>query len=143
MKEVGGVSLDEIIPLWDQWENLPDETKKTVLQEYITVYKTITEGDVDAEIARRTASGGTTAASFLAERTDRDQVRRELAAQRTMQQINQDIASATANKNGDPSSGGKKEDPYEWLLSRLKNVRNAAINAAGGLSELNKALAKS
>jgi TP901 family phage tail tape measure protein len=143
MQEVGGVSLDELIPLWDQWENLPDETKKTVIQEYVVLYKTITEGDIDAEIARRTASGGTTAASFLAERTDRDQVKRELAAKRTMQQVNQDIASAAANKNKDQNDNGKKEDPYEWLLSRLKNVRNAAINAAGGLSELNKALAKS
>jgi TP901 family phage tail tape measure protein len=35
----------------------------------------------------------------------------------------------------------KKEDPYKFLLERLKNVRNAAINAAGGLAELNKALA--
>lgn len=38
---------------------------------------------------------------------------------------------------------GTKVDPYEFLLTRLKNVRNAAINAAGGINELNKALAAS
>ena len=46
---------------------------------------------------------------------------------------------------GKTPSGDKtgKQDPYEELLKRLKNVRNAALNAAGGIDELNKALAKS
>lgn len=39
MKNIGGVSLEGLIPLWHQWENLPDETKKTIIQEYITVQK--------------------------------------------------------------------------------------------------------
>jgi outer membrane biosynthesis protein TonB len=34
--------------------------------------------------------------------------------------------------------GGKKEDPYEDILKRLKNVRLASINAQGGLKELLK-----
>ena len=37
-------------------------------------------------------------------------------------------------------SGGPKEDPYEDVLKRLKEVRNASINAQGGLKELNRIL---
>ena len=36
--------------------------------------------------------------------------------------------------------GGKKEDPYEDILKRLKNVRDASINAAGGAKELLRVL---
>jgi hypothetical protein len=39
-----------------------------------------------------------------------------------------------------PSGGGKKEDPYEDILKRLKNVRDASINAAGGAKELLRVL---
>jgi TP901 family phage tail tape measure protein len=38
--------------------------------------------------------------------------------------------------------GLTKTDPFIEILAKLKNVRNAAINAAGGIEELRKALAK-
>jgi hypothetical protein len=143
MKEIGGVTLDGIIPLWDQWENLPDETKKTVIQEYVTVYKTITDGDVSAEAARRVkaAGGASTIADYYASAAGKDAIRRDLAGERTMQQVNQDIASAKAGAFKDEEKGGKKADPFADIMKRLKNVRNAAIDAAGGFKELQKAIA--
>ena len=38
--------------------------------------------------------------------------------------------------NDSSSSNGSKQDPYQFMLERLKEVRDAAINASGGLSEL-------
>ena len=143
MKEIGGVSLDGLLPLWDQWEKLPDETKKTIIQEYVTVYKTITDGDVDAEAARRIAAAGNVGvvADYYRSQAGKDAIRRDLAGERTMQKVNQDIASAKAGDFKDPKDGGKKVDPFEDIMKRLKNVRNAAINASGGFKELQKAIA--
>jgi len=142
MKEIGGVNLDGLLPLWDQWENLPDETKKTIIQEYITVQKTITEGDVDAEIQRRikAAGGARTIADYYATPAGREAARNALAGQRTMQSVNQDIANAKAGKFDDKEKGGSKADPFADVMKRLKNVRNAALNAAGGFKELQKAI---
>lgn len=39
-------------------------------------------------------------------------------------------------------TGGKKEDPFEDMLKRLKNVRDSSINAAGGAKELLRVLGK-
>jgi TP901 family phage tail tape measure protein len=39
-----------------------------------------------------------------------------------------------------PSNGSQKQDPFESILTRLKQVRDAAINAAGGVGELKRVL---
>ena len=50
---------------------------------------------------------------------------------------------STVDEPSDPSdTGGSKSNPFANLLSRLKLVRDAGINAAGGIEALNKALAK-
>jgi TP901 family phage tail tape measure protein len=144
MKNIGGVSLEGLIPLWHQWENLPDETKKTIIQEYITVQKTITEGDVSAAIAQKVAKADKKKQGWLNAYYNtpagREAVRNELAGQRTMQAVNQDIANAKAGKFTDEEKGGSKADPFADIMKRLKNVRNAALNAAGGFKELQKAM---
>jgi len=135
-------NLDGLLAVWDQWGNLPDEIKKTVIQEYITVKKTIGQGDIDAFTKKKVAAAGGagTVADYWASPAGQAAAADQIAAERAMQSVKQNQASAAAGKYTDPKSGGKKEDPYESLLQRLKNVRNAAINAAGGIAELNKAL---
>ena len=137
-KDMGG-----LLAVWDQWGNLPDEVKKTVVQEYITVLKTITEGDINAYTAEKVkaAGGAGTVADYWNSPAGQKAAAENIAAERTMQSTKQDQASAKAAAKANSSSGAKKEDPYKFLLDRLKNVRNAAINAAGGIAELNKALA--
>ena len=39
-------------------------------------------------------------------------------------------------------SGGKKENPLDSILSRLKMIRDASINAAGGIKELRRVVGK-
>jgi TP901 family phage tail tape measure protein len=41
-------------------------------------------------------------------------------------------------KNTNTNTGGNKTDPLDSLLAKLKQVREAGVNAAGGLAELNK-----
>ncbi len=137
-------NMSSLLAVWDQWGNLPDETKKTVIQEYITVKKTIGQGDIDAFTKEKVkaAGGAGTVADYWASPAGQAAAIDAIAAERAMQSQKQAIASQKAGKfkDGDGDKT-KKEDPYKSLLERLKNVRNAAINAAGGIEELNKALA--
>ena len=138
--------MGALLAVWDQWGNLPDEIKKTVIQEYITLLKTITEGDVDAAIATEKSKAPGAMAGYIDSKYStteaREALKAKIAAERVMQATKQEQASAAAAKlEKEKETGAKKEDPYKFLLSRLKNVRNAAINAAGGIAELNKALA--
>jgi TP901 family phage tail tape measure protein len=141
-EEIGGVSLEGLIPLWDQWQNEPESTKRTIIAEYITIEKTITQGDIDAQRNKNlAASGGSeTMRNYYDSPAGQDALKAQVARERLMQSVNADIAAKNALGLGDGDSSGKKVDPYEALLQRLKNVRNAAINAAGGIKELNKAL---
>ena len=138
-------NMDALLAVWDQWGNLPDETKKTVVQEYITILRTITDGDIDAAIANEKAKAPGAMAGYIDSKYNSPEAREALAAKiaagRVMQQTKQDLESKKAGLGtGSGDGSGKKVDPYEFLLQRLKNVRNAAINAAGGIKELNKAL---
>jgi TP901 family phage tail tape measure protein len=140
-------NMDALLAVWDQWGNLPDETKKTVIQEYFTVLRTITEGDIDAAILNEKAQvPGYIASSYIDQKYDtpeeREALARAIAAKRVMQQTKQDLESKKAGLGAEDGDGsGAKADPYQFLLEMLKNVRNAAINAKGGIEELNKALA--
>jgi hypothetical protein len=44
------------------------------------------------------------------------------------------------NNNNNTSSGGNSSDPFEGILRRLKEVRNASIDASGGMKELMRVL---
>ena len=135
--------MNGLLAVWDQWGNLPDNIKKTVIQEYITVLKTIGQGDIDAFTKEKikAAGGAGTVADYWASSAGQKAAAEAIAAERAMQSTKQNQLSKNGGKTPSDSAGGKKEDPYKFLLERLKNVRNAAINAAGGLAELNKALA--
>jgi TP901 family phage tail tape measure protein len=144
VEELGGVSLEGILERWSEFENLDDETKKTVIQEYVTLHKFITDDAIDSEIAQRidAAGGASTVADYYRTEAGRESVRQYLAADRTMQRVRQDIESNAASSVNTPNDGSKK-NPFADILARLKNVRNAAINAAGGFKELQKAIAAS
>ena len=132
-----GNKMGALLDQWDQWENLDDETKKTVIQEYITLLRTITEGDIDAEIAKQKAAAPSQMGSYFdsmsGSKASRDQVKSQMAADRTMQAVKQRVDSNTGGKSGTGSgSGGKKDNPLAFLDSltmRLKQVRDGAFNA--------------
>ena len=145
--EIGGVSLEGLLPIFDQWKNEPESVKRTVVAQYIAIHKTITDGDVSAARARKMAGLPSHAASLVAQSyagpEGDKKIRNEIAADILPQIVNQELASQKANKLLDDDGGGsKKTDPFQFILERLKNIRNAAIDAAGGIKELNKALAE-
>ena len=139
--------MDALLSKWDKWKNLPDSTKKTVVQEYITLLRTIGEGDVDAEIKRRTSSARGPAAArlqkFYSTPEAREGVRSSLAANRVMQQTEQDLAFGKGGGTKDDTSGTKSRDTtLDDLLKKLKQTRDASIDAEGGIGSLRKAFKK-
>jgi TP901 family phage tail tape measure protein len=127
--------MTALLAVWDKWGNLPDETKKTVIQEYITLYKTIDDETAIASIkARNPRARKITRAQIDAEKG-------RIAAEETMQATKQDIASAKVGGSKDGSSdGSKKADPINDILARLKQVRLSSIDATKGIQGLFKAV---
>jgi TP901 family phage tail tape measure protein len=124
----------ELLAVWDKWGNLPDETKKTVIQEYITLLRTITEGDVEAEIAERAASAGSLG-SYTKEYYEtgdrKESVKKQIAVDRVMQSVEQDKLIREA-LGQDGQEGGSKNNPLAFLdplAMRLKQVGDSAFNA--------------
>lgn len=137
--------MEALLAIWDQWDNLPDETKKTVIQEYVAIISTITPGEVDTAFKKKLASVTNPAArtkmlTDYGTEEGKTAFRNQIAAEKVMQATKQDIASKNASITDQTPSNGNKQDPYEFLLTRLKNVRLAALNAAGGIKEIYKAV---
>ena len=126
--------MGALLKLWDKWGNLDNETKKTVIQEYITLLRTITEGDVDAAIAAEVAANPSSARSIETKYNNpeaREAKRAEIAADRVMQAVKQDQASKKAGQSKGESKG-KGNNPLAFLDSLamgLKQVRDNAFNA--------------
>ena len=127
--------MTALLAVWDQWGNLPDETKKTVIQEYITLLKTISEGDVNAAIAKEKAATPAQMGSYIDSKYSTPEAREakkaEIAADRVMQSVKQDIASKKGGPVKTPASGSK-DNPLSFLdtlAMRLKQVRDGAFNA--------------
>ena len=128
------------------FDSLPADQQKV----YTTTYLTITES-IDANSpegkkriqAWRAAQNakGSTMGNWAAGLTDAQviaQIADEGAWKRTEE--SKGITTPETPTTPDDKTGGAKANPFENLLSRLKRVRDAAINAAGGIGELNKAL---
>ena len=154
--------LETLMAKWKNWDKLPDVAKKEAISKYKTIYETVFADPIArkeyAEKAAREAAnersqGGRI--SYLYDVTYRTTYESLMKGDANQQATA--IASAGAyeyvGESGvidpkvpavDPnsSSTGTKVDPYANLLKRLKEVRNAAIDASGGIKALNKALAE-
>jgi hypothetical protein len=148
---------------WKNWDKLPDVAKKEAISKYKTIYETVFADPIAREdYARRIATekanersqGGRI--SYLYDVTYRTTYESLMKGDANQQASN--IAAAgsygivgetgvidpkvPAVDPNDSNNGGPKFDPYANLLKRLKEVRNAAINAGDGIKALNKALAE-
>ena len=125
--------MTALLAVWDKWGNLPDETKKTVIQEYITVLRTLTQGDIDSYTKKKVAEAGGagTVADYWASPAGQKAAEENIAAERAMQAVKNDIPSKAGGAGGG-STGGSKDKPLAFLDSlamRLKQVRDGAFNA--------------
>ena len=134
------MNLQGLIADWEKYKNLPDELKKTAIQTYISIYKTITDenaGDMAKEEAKSRGLRGKAAAQFIKNYSNKD----KLAAL-----LNRELypdAKATTPIPGGPGGGGekgKRDTTLDDLLAKLKFYRDATIDAEGGTKELMRVL---
>jgi TP901 family phage tail tape measure protein len=131
-------SLKGLIDDWERYKNLPDELKKTVVQTYVSVYKTITD-DNAASMAKAEAEKrglrGRGAAAFIKQYGNKD----SLAGLLTREQFAAGQAPNKIPTGGGTGGGtGTRDTTLDSLLNRLKMIRDASINAVGGIKELNR-----
>jgi hypothetical protein len=137
------MNLQGLIADWEKYSKLPDELKKTAIQTYISIYKTITDENV-ADMAKQEAASrglrGRSAASFIKRYSDKD----KLAAL-----LNRELYpdGVVPPKEGTVLGGGggtkdSRDTTLDDLLKKLKLTRDAGINAEGGLIELRKVFNK-
>ncbi len=136
-------SLKGLIADWERYKNLPEDVKKTVTQTYISVYKTITDENA-ASMAKAEAEKrglrGRSAASFINQYSNKD----ALSALLTREQFAPGKAPNTLpGGSGGGGGGGSRDTTLDNLLNRLKMVRDASINASGGIKELQRITAGS
>jgi len=137
-KKDGMPDLQALADNWSYYENLPDDIKKTVTETYVSIYKTITD-DNAASMARDEAQKrglkGKAAAAFI---------KKNSSAGTLAQTLTQKIfpkgkaPNTIPNDTDNTDSLGSRDTTLDNLLNRLKMVRDASINAVGGIKELNK-----
>jgi len=125
------------------------------IQTMLTVEGTYSNSDVDSFLASKGIKPGGSSLSYSPGADRAITTGRYTAAQRTqgildmMARDAQKITEAattnivTGEETEPTDTGtGSKSDPFANILTRLKQVRNAAINAAGGVAELMRVLGK-
>ena len=124
---------------WEHYVNLPGETQKKAISTFITIRKTITEDNV-AEEARKEAEDrglrGRSAGAFI---TQYGQDPEKLAVELNRRLYAKGVAKNVIPGGGEEDGGGSgksRDTTLDALLGRLKMVRDAAINAEGGISTL-------
>jgi hypothetical protein len=155
VQEVYGQEMvDQIATNQDYFDSLPDEQKKT----YITVLKMVGEMDDTAKKVAainfamgggaaqfKKASGGMTYSQAV---SAMGQSGADSIAVNSYTNWSAERVTTTEQSNNNPTTkpttkpADKKEavDPYKDLLEKLKQIRNAAINAGGGVKEFLKVL---
>jgi TP901 family phage tail tape measure protein len=148
-----GLNMSGLVDIWSKYENSTDEIKKTVIQEYIAIYKSITPEEVEDFIDNELAKGGgspdrvderrkvleakyytTTGTGKEKERkANLEAVAGAMVSQRGAKALNEIPAGSKTAKDTGP-----RDTTLDNLLRKLKLTRDASINAQGGLEELRR-----
>jgi len=135
------VSLQGFIDDYEKYANLPDEVKKTAIQSFITIRKTITDdnvGDMAKDEAKSRGLRGRAASEFIKNYSNPDKL-----AQMLNRELYPDKAPPSSAKplgTGGAGETGKRDTTLDDLLSKLKFYRDARIDAEGGTKELMRVL---
>ena len=153
------VDMSGIIDSWDYYGNMKPEVQKEAIQTYTMLSKFITE--FDSPEARKTWAMNYAKQEALlmgeegsAEYTQRYNTIYKVAVEGDVAGLadrltqakygtNPNLAVASAAASKGPGDKKERDTTYDDIMKRLRNVRLAALNAAGGFKELEKAIAKS
>jgi len=143
-----GAAMDSVKGFWEYIKSLPDNVEKNAVQNFVTVYRTITEDQIDAEIASRVKSagiGGGYVLDLYKSQEGRNKLAAEMAAEATKIKFGDGTKKPGGGGGGDGTKdggGGAGQDMLSELLNRLKQVRDATISATLSWKQLQKLVAQ-
>jgi TP901 family phage tail tape measure protein len=146
------LNMSGLVDIWSKYENSTDEIKKTVIQEYIAIYKSITPEEVEDLINNELAAGGGSpdrmderrkvleAKYYTTTGTGKEKEKVPNLAAAAGALVSQRGAKAPNVIPGggldDEGGGGSRDTTFDDILINLKRTRDATINAQGGAQEL-------
>jgi hypothetical protein len=149
------LNMSGLVDIWSKYENATDEIKKTVISEYIAIFKSIGDKEVEDLINNELAAMGPSSPDRMVDR------RKQLEAKYyTIDKNSKKVPNAAAaagalvsqsgvgapnqipgDKDGADGAGGKQRDTtFDNILQDLKRTRDASIDAQGGAKELMRIL---
>ena len=126
-------NMNALLAIWDKYDALPDEVKKTVIQEYFSLFRTVTEGEAEASLRGKGAPDMAITPESI--RNERARIAADLVTQEAK------YAESVFRQNGDDDDDDivkSRDTTLDELLKRLKFIRKASIDAEGGVKELLK-----
>ena len=125
-------NMNALLAIWDKYEALPDEVKKTVIQEYVSLFRTVTEGEAEASLRGK----GVPDMAITPESIANEQAR--IASNLVTQAAKYAEGAVPSGSKTGLEKGKGRDTTLDELLKRLKFVRKASIDAQGGVEELLK-----
>ena len=149
------LNMSGLVKIWDKYKNATDEIKKTVIQEYIAIYKSVGDKEVQNFIQNEINKGtfgqadptGKLAQQIINKYKLPDgSINTSLIQAEIASDLMKQKGVGEPNKipgGGLDGGGGERPTYLDELLKRLKLVRDASINARGGIEELRRVMLKS
>jgi len=140
------LDMSGLVSIWEKYANSTNEIKKTVIQEYIAVYKSIGDKEAKDLINSQLSASGSPdnmdrkRAALEAKYFNKDgtvnapAVAAALVSQRAAVGPNTIPEGGLGGKGG----SGSRDTTLDDLLRQLKLTRDASIDAQGGLKELKR-----
>lgn len=123
-----------------EFEDLTDDGQEIFLRKYATLQTTVTTAQ-DPKVKLWLTEPPPYGGSEFQDASPPVQLREyweALSFQAAETGLDESTAPPLDTETDPPPGGGAKEDPLEEPLKRLKEVRAAAVNATGGVTELSK-----
>ena len=123
-------NMSALLGIWDKYDALPNEVKKTVIQEYISLFRTVTEGEAEASLRGM----GIPDMGITPDAIRNEQAR--IAADLVTQAAKYAEGGVPGGDKTNLDKGKGRDTTLDELLKRLKFIRKASIDAEGGVKEL-------
>ena len=150
------LNMSGLVEIWDKYKNASDEIKKTVIQEYVAIFRSIGDKEIQNFIQNEVNKGtfgqsdptGRLAQGIINKYKLPDgSINTSLIQSEITKDLMKQKGVGDPNKipKGGEDSGivGERDTTLDELLKKLKLTRDASINAQGGLKELRRVMRES
>ena len=137
--EEGG--LKPLISDWEEFGSLPEEIKKTAIQTYVSIYRTIGDEERSAFVQKQVAGAGSARNAEAVAATAQKASTADIAFDLYEPILKALGLDPKGGKGGKGKKGGdRKATMFDDILKKLKLVQRGSVNALGGFGELERVI---